>query len=234
MMGFLIPTSFKVSSKKILCCCLIVLLILTSKTYGSSVTGDKRKLEHHGGGVDDHDHEEADIDPNIGLTRAPGIPPTFAPDPDQFISNNNMNGNGNDMQQMRGTNEYQERPPTMYPTGTDPYKNDHYPRVEPDNKNNYYPRVEPDLYFHYPPPIEYQYGPLPRDLPPTPYPTYVRPPTMYPTAGKPTPFPTNRMETPEPTPLPTPYPTPYRKFYLLLHLNGSQRTEQSNSKFIQL
>jgi hypothetical protein len=225
MMDFLIPTSSKASSEKILCSCLIVLLILSSKTYGSSVTGDRRKLNFHEGGVDDHDHEGADIEPNVALTRAPGIPPTFAPDPNQFINNNNMNGNGNDMQMRGPTEYYQERPPTMYPTGTDP------------NKNNYYPRMEPDLYYHYPPPIQYQYGPLPRDLPPTPYPTYVRPPTMYPTAGRPTPFPTYRMETPQPTPLPTPYPTnrptdrptpyptPYRKLHLSLHLNGSYRTE---------
>ena len=204
-MMVLIPNS----SRKTLCSCLVVLLIISCKTYGSSVTGDKRKLDAHEDGVDDHDHEEADIEPDVGLTRAPGIPPTFSPEPNQFM---------NQFNSMRGTSEYQERPPTMYPTGTDPYKNNHYARMEPD------------LYFHYPPPIKYP------DLPPTPYPIYVKPPTMYPTAGKPTPFPTNRMETPQPTPLPTPYPTthptPYRKFcllLLLLHLNGSYGTEPSNS-----
>jgi len=102
--------------------------------------------------------------------------------------------------------EQQKGQPTMFPTGKDPYNNQqHHSEMHPsiinhqmDRYSTLYP-TRPDIYYYYPP-IGYQYAPLPRELPPTPY--LPKMPTPYPVVSPPTPYPVY----PAPTPVPVPVP----------------------------
>jgi len=104
----------------------------------------------------------------------------------------------------------QHQPPTMYPTGTDPYKQEIY-----YDSSNYYDYSTTTIMNRY-----HYYAPLSRRVlpPPTLHPTPV-PPTHYPTCSPtlpPTPQPTPNPTpdpTPRPTSFPTLYPTPLPTFY---------------------